>query len=1464
MRRRGSQIGVRWRFAAASVIAVASLAVFAALGAATSTITSVTVVDAENTGTAVSATPSPGSVVRIRTAVSSDAGDRWRSTRWTVGSKSDCDNANRDGDDATITSDASFTLPSSASVTVTVQLFPNDSCSGTATSSKSIAVAMGTVAPNGPLTQDCARRVALVLDESGSIGAVEGGIASVREGAKAFVNGLADTGSELAVIEFNTQSRTVPLSGNVYNPITTSYANGAFATYINGQGSSSSTRYNPKDYSGTAQYTNWQDGLLDTGALDPLPQLVIFVTDGDPTARNTSSGPETGFEDGSYLVMNPAFIAANAVKSNAIKSRIFALGVGAAVTDPNSLTRLQAISGPKEFNGANALANSDYVLVDNFEELGPALAQIAASLCSVRLHVVKQVDELDGAGFKAANGWDFTGTVSVSGTAPNSYKWLAPGVAQGPPAANPSRTGATTTIRDTPGRLDFVWLPAPTSLISQILVEETLEPGYEFVSASCASGVPLPAVSLGGRPSVTVSGLAVNEDATCTFKNRRIPAEVTVVKVFDGTPVSVDLLVDNVVRKTGSTATFTTGPVSVRPGRHQISEQFTHPDVAVLYASSYACVAGTTTVAEGDGTVVEGGVEAVSGQNVTCTFTNRKDTSSTGEVSKTAVPPVLDEPEGQVRFPVVVVNTSRAPATIRALRDDVFGNLDANSPADDHGWISSSCLVGTTLAAFDGTPGGDDTYACAFTGRVVGSPADPHTDTVTVTLEDATGDRVDRSDDATVSFRDVPPAIDVQKIAEPTYVQDRGPATYTVVVTNTSKVDPLRVDQLADSVYGDLIAGPNTATCEYGGEAVSLPFTLPVGQSMSCRFQVTVTDTVTDTVTGSGTDDEGNRVTDADDAIVTVGKTPAPLPPPPEPPVEPTGDPEVALAVVKTQPERAYVGRGLSAWITDLRVVNRGTDPAPGTTLDDPAPPSTRFLRIVEQPSQGTCTLRNQGRHLHCAFGTLAGGNSVGNPGPGRRAGHQRRRDRQRRLRCLHRECVDAVRRGGRRDDATGRRPGDVVRRDHRRPEAAVRRRHLSAARGRGSPRRRTRSRCAGHRAGPGLQGGRSHRRERPGHGDLHAHENRRRADPGPRRAGVPAPRGLGPAGSHGVGRRRHPRRGRASGARPHPGASGEAGAEIRTPDLPLTRRLLWPTELRRRAANVAFPDAPRARAPVALVARAGRRARPLRSPDGRAGAARPRRGHPADGRDRGAQRPRRRRLARAGAPAVPHPRGRRGAPGGRGGRRRDGCHDDARAAVDRRRGVARRPAGGLRRPAARPRGRADADGPRARAPGDPAGDRARGRGAAADLAAAGRGPVRRRPPAGPAHPRHRGVRRRAGRRAPGAGALAPGGVDLGAGGRRPGRARGARRARGRPAARSGPCRTTTSRSPGCPSPGGGTSSGAPTSCTLPSAGGSRASATRGCRRSAWRRSCWPTARGRGCTGGCAPSAGWPTASRRS
>ena len=96
------------------------------------------------------------------------------------------------------------------------------------------------------------------------------------------------------------------------------------------------------------------------------------------------------------------------------------------------------------------------------------------------------------------------------------------------------------------------------------------------------------------------------------------------------------------------------------------------------------------------------------------------------------------------------------------------------------------------------------------------------------------------------------PAISVTKTANPTVVQDSGLVTFTAVVTNTSSVDPLTIDTLTDSIYGNLLTGATKATCKFGGNVVSLPYTLPVDESLVCTFQATVTQTETDVVTSSG------------------------------------------------------------------------------------------------------------------------------------------------------------------------------------------------------------------------------------------------------------------------------------------------------------------------------------------------------------------------------------------------------------------------------------------------------------------------------------------------------------------------------------------------------------------------------------------------------------------------------------
>jgi hypothetical protein len=580
------------------------------------------------------------------------------------------------------------------------------------------------------------------------------------------------------------------------------------------------------------------------------------------------------------------------------------------------------------------------------------------------------------ASFQPANGWDFRGTVTVSGSANDSYRWFEPGSDTGPPSGGNTRTGTTATTYAGVGRTDFTWLPSPTNLASQVVVTDVGKTGYHFLDVTCTKNGANLAVP--NAATITISGLDNNDDVSCQFRDQRDTGRIKVVKQFVGTPTVVSLLVNGAVKAKSNEQSFSTAFVTLPIGTQQVSEEFANAEIAALYRSSYVCRnGGGDVVRSGDGTTVANGIDLARDEEITCTFTNRKTLS--GDVVKAADPNIVDQPGGPVTFAVAVVNSSTGPVTVTSLVDDKFGNLDRDSPADSHSWITSDCQVGAVLAPSDGRARGADTYTCTFVGNVTGTPDSPHVDTVTVKLTDASGETVEKSDTAVVEIRDLHPSIDVTKSADPSFVQDSGNVTYTAVVTNTSLVDSLVVDRLVDSIYGDLVAGPVKATCTYGGDPVTLPFKLlPFGESLICHFTVNVSKSQIDTVTASGTDPEGNRVTDSAQATVTVAVTPPPMPPPEPPAPPPPAPPNVKLLVTKNAPRFVYLGFGGHAALSyDIRVRNIGPDPAPGTTLRDPAPAGATFVRILHQPSQDSCSIGEAGKLLTCSLGTLVAAQSV-------------------------------------------------------------------------------------------------------------------------------------------------------------------------------------------------------------------------------------------------------------------------------------------------------------------------------------------------------------------------------------------------------------------------------------------------------------------------------------------------------
>ena len=352
-------------------------------------------------------------------------------------------------------------------------------------------------APNPNLPPRCGINVMLVLDESTSISA-SGETETVRNATRAFLNALAGTGAKVSIIDFSTTAaQRVP-----YTTVTDATIADVFEPYLrNG--------YRPDGY------TNWEAAFQKTREANTegtLADLVVFITDGDPSARNNPPhSPIANLTPGDVSAMRGAATEADLVKGQG--SHVLALGVGAAVTQEASAQRLTAISGfdqapPADFSAA------DYTLVRNFDLLAAALRRIAVELCRSSVTVTKLVDEGDGV-YRPDPGWSFTTTVSTS---TGGFTWLLP-----TPGTGDSRTAVT----DTDGVASFQWKPSDATATSTVTVEEQLKPGFDFVDIACQLNAIDPSGSrrrvvrrtLSTMPIATAP-IAPGHYATCLVRNK--------------------------------------------------------------------------------------------------------------------------------------------------------------------------------------------------------------------------------------------------------------------------------------------------------------------------------------------------------------------------------------------------------------------------------------------------------------------------------------------------------------------------------------------------------------------------------------------------------------------------------------------------------------------------------------------------------------------------------------------------------------------------------------------------------------------------------------------------------------------------------------------------------------------------------------------------------------------------------
>jgi uncharacterized repeat protein (TIGR01451 family) len=495
----------------------------------------------------------------------------------------------------------------------------SSSCTGTAGSTYTLTkgLTVSTPAPNPDLPPRCGINVMLVLDESGSIG-TSGATEKVKSATRAFLNALSGTGAKVSIIDFSTKAnQQVP-----YTTVTADSIAGVFDDYLNND-------YKPNGY------TNWEAAFqtVHQANRSTLADLVVFITDGDPTAHNNPPhDPITGLTEGDVTAMRPAAEEANLVKGDG--SHILALGVGAAVTKPTSARRLTAVSGFDQIPPAE-FSKGDFTLVTNFDELAAALRRIAVELCQASVTVTKLVDEGDGV-YRPDPGWEFTTTVSTN---PGAFTWVQPSAGSG-------ATRTATTNDD--GVANFQWKPADATATSTVTIEETLKPGFDFVDADCkvnsvsSSGSRrrvLRRTKTTGNPKATAT-LAPGEYATCTVRNKISPGTIEIEKqatpqssqrfLFGGSLGAFTLVDDG--KSTSSSKVFE----QLTPGTYTVSELV--PEDWEL--TGIACVpASAATIA---GTQVT--ITLAPAGSVTCTYSDNKVEPPTPPEPPTPTPPTPTPP----------------------------------------------------------------------------------------------------------------------------------------------------------------------------------------------------------------------------------------------------------------------------------------------------------------------------------------------------------------------------------------------------------------------------------------------------------------------------------------------------------------------------------------------------------------------------------------------------------------------------------------------------------------------------------------------------------------------------------------------------------------------------------------------------------------------------------------------------
>jgi hypothetical protein len=641
---------------------------------------------------------------------------------------------------------------------------------------------------------DALMRIVIILDRSGSI--QENGPAGYEDAITSFVMDLAGTNTEMGIVSFAANAQIE----EDYLDIDDDQAQilDAIADVYDNLGGG----------------TNWDAGLRLVDTFTPNPDLVLMVTDGNPTlnqATTTSSGEVNWFD------FTQAVTSSNRLKVGggaSPPSRVIAVAAGSAGSI--SVEGLIGISGPLT-DQPNAL-DSDYFL-GTVDELAEELRRLALARCGSSVRVKKEIETSPGA-WGPGEGWTFD--IDVSGI---------PGVTPVPP---------TQTVLDG-GVAEIVFEWAGPGQRTVTVTEENVDPALDYFDPQMVcwpgpdyegEGAPLTPTSLTAR-FVTFT-IPSDSDYSCRFRNSPRPIELIVEKVIvndDGGSAVVgdfNILTDAgaltfgpAVEGPTDTFTYTAESLEVLPGSYDLAED----DLDGYTEGDWECDNGD------GGPFDDGEVTLELGDDpVTCSITNDDD-----PVELIIVKTVINDDGGTATVDDFGITTDAgaltftsdggSPITVYTADTlEVAAGTYTLSEMEVDGYVPSdwTCDNGDGGPFDDGSVAlefGDDPVTCSITNDDV----PPASLTVVKT--------VSNDDGGTATVDDFDITTDAGTL---TFTSDGGSPT-TVYTSDTIEVDAGTYSISETDVAG---YAEGTWTCDNGdtGPFDGVDVTLEVGDDVTCSI----------------------------------------------------------------------------------------------------------------------------------------------------------------------------------------------------------------------------------------------------------------------------------------------------------------------------------------------------------------------------------------------------------------------------------------------------------------------------------------------------------------------------------------------------------------------------------------------------------------------------------------------------